>query len=231
MNTTLLGLPIWPWWVVGGVLILLAIYFFATSKEPDTKEKEEVTKAPAQEVKAPAQEVKAPVEEVAAPAEEAKAPEEEVAAPVEEAKAPEEEVAAPIEQAVPAAPAEEETHEEPKVEPVAPEVVEGWAKEAEELFTAGGQENLAKAYNLFKQAADQGDVSSLLRTGYMSFLAYGTGQDVKKTVCAYQKAVELGSGKAAFLLGNLYKHGFGVEQSNEEAERLYALAKEKGYEA
>ena len=201
MNTTLLGLPIWPWWVVGGVLLLLAIYFICSGKEGKASAEEEA-KAPVKDVKAPVEEVKAPVEEEVKKVEEP--------APVAEEPAP-----AP---------------EEPKVEPVAPEVIEGWAKEAEDLFAAGGNDNLTKAYGLFSKAAEQGDVASLLRTGYMSFLAYGTGQDVKKTVAAYQKAMELGSGKAAYLLGNLYKHGFGVEQSGEEAERLYALAKEKGYE-
>lgn len=87
----------------------------------------------------------------------------------------------------------------------------------------------SKAFQLFKKAADLGNVEALNNLGYMYFRGEGIPKDYKKACELYEQAAVNGSVLAANNLGSMYRDGNGVAQDYKKAFELYEQAAEQDY--
>ena len=85
----------------------------------------------------------------------------------------------------------------------------------------------SKAFQLFKKAADLGNVEALNNLGYMYFRGEGIPKDYKKACELYEQAAVNGSVLAANNLGSMYRDGNGVAQDYKKAFELYEQAAEQ----
>lgn len=82
----------------------------------------------------------------------------------------------------------------------------------------------SKAFQLFKKAADLGNVEALNSLGNMYFRA----KDYKKAFELYEQAAEQGYGWAIYNLGNMYSNGMGMRADYLKAVELYEKAADLG---
>ena len=87
----------------------------------------------------------------------------------------------------------------------------------------GVEDNETEAFKYYTLAADNGNVTSMYRTG----LCYYNGVGVKQWLL---KAAEKNNDKAQFELGNAYLTGNGVEENDDIAMEWFEKAAENGNE-
>ncbi|MEM1436977.1 MAG: tetratricopeptide repeat protein, partial [Pseudomonadota bacterium] len=96
-------------------------------------------------------------------------------------------------------------------------------------FGKGAEADPAAALGYYEQAARQGHVMAHGQLGY--FYVTGTGDvtiDLQRAVEHFRFAAAAGEPNAQFNLGVMYANGDGVEQSLEQAARLYWSAADNG---
>ncbi|WP_062180813.1 T9SS type A sorting domain-containing protein [Dysgonomonas macrotermitis] len=86
-----------------------------------------------------------------------------------------------------------------------------------------------KAYNIFKQLAEDGDAEACNALGMMYKHGLGVKQNDIKALHMFAVAAQRGYAKAAYNLGIAYKNGHGVEQDFTKAARLFDRAAEMGF--
>ena len=87
----------------------------------------------------------------------------------------------------------------------------------------------AKANKIFKELAEQGDVTSQRYLAEMYDKGRGVKKDYSKAIYWYRKAANGKDSKAQFLLGVKYTIGHGVPLDNKQAYAWFALAFNNGY--
>ena len=91
------------------------------------------------------------------------------------------------------------------------------------------QEDFAKAFQLCKPLAEQGDADAQHKVGWMYSNAKGVPQDYAEALKWYQLAAEQGWGRSQLNLGLMYDNGQGVAQDYVEGVRWYRMAAEQGF--
>lgn len=86
----------------------------------------------------------------------------------------------------------------------------------------------SKAFQLFKKAADLGNVEALNSLGNMYCRGDGIPKDYKKAFELYEQAAEQGSGWAMYNLGLMYSDGMGMRADYLKAVELYEKAADLG---
>lgn len=86
------------------------------------------------------------------------------------------------------------------------------------------EKDLAKAADLFKEAAERGAVEGITMYGYVLEHGEGLEEDIPKAIELYEKAIALGSSQAKFWLGAR------LLTNSENPERSFQLLKEAGDE-
>ena len=99
-----------------------------------------------------------------------------------------------------------------------------------ELFENGavGGTDLAKAMDLYSEAAERGDTAAQLNLGYMYLDGRGVEQSDEAAVRWFRESAEQGNVFAQNDMGILYLDGRGVEQSDTEAVAWFRKAAEQG---
>ena len=97
--------------------------------------------------------------------------------------------------------------------------------DAERAYNRG---DYAKAADLYKLLAEQGDAEAQLILGTMHDIGLGIPQNYREAVKWYRLAAEQGYARAQSKLGSMYDIGLGVPQDNKEAAKWWRLAAEKG---
>jgi hypothetical protein len=92
---------------------------------------------------------------------------------------------------------------------------------AEDAISAYSKGDYATAATLWRQLADQGDVTAQYRVGIMYNNGEGVPQSYAEAARWFRLAAEQGDPKAQFLLGFLYAAGNGVALNDTEAARWF----------
>lgn len=85
----------------------------------------------------------------------------------------------------------------------------------------------AKAYEEFKNLAEQGNADAQYKLGVMCATGQGVPQDRAEAVKWYRMAAGWGDACAQNNLGTMYKEGLGVPKDCTEAEKLHREAAEQ----
>ena len=105
-------------------------------------------------------------------------------------------------------------------------------KTPEELFNLGcdesKKENKAKAFKLWKQAADKGHVNAQFIVGFCYSNGYGVEKDPVKTFAYYKQAADNGDADAQVKVGTCYKNRDGTKQHFTNAFKYFKLAATNG---
>ena len=86
----------------------------------------------------------------------------------------------------------------------------------------------AKAVELFRKAAEQGNADAQFNLGQMYDQGKGVKQDYAKAVAWYGKAAEQGDAYAQYNLGVAYREGLGVKQDYDKAADWFIKAANQG---
>jgi len=89
--------------------------------------------------------------------------------------------------------------------------------------------NYAKAVEIWRPLAEQGDVAAQLKMGSMYAAGMGVERDGAEALKWFHKAEEQGSVEAEFEIGAMYGKGQGVPIDYEKALKWYRSAAEQGY--
>ena len=109
-------------------------------------------------------------------------------------------------------------------------------KSGEELYaigldylkgTNGQEQNMEKAAEYFKLAADKDHAPAQFNLGYSYLEGQGVPQSNSEAVYWFRKAAEQQHTFAQYNLGYCYKEGIGVEQNYREAIKWYTIAATK----
>ena len=98
----------------------------------------------------------------------------------------------------------------------------------EDAVSAYSRGDYATAATLWRQLADQGDVTAQYRIGIMYNNGEGVPQNYTEAARWFRLAAEQGNAKAQFLLGFLYAAGNGVALDDTEAARWFRRAADQG---
>lgn len=90
------------------------------------------------------------------------------------------------------------------------------------------QKEYAKAYEIYKELVDIGDISALNTLALMYRLGYGVDKNLQTAIAFYEKAIAAGSGIAATTLGTMYRDGEIGEINVQMALNLFQRAMELG---
>jgi TPR repeat protein len=90
-----------------------------------------------------------------------------------------------------------------------------------------GAQNYEKAFNLFKQSAEQGYSDAQVHLGSMYEYGKGVLKDQKQAAVWYRKAAEQGHPDAQVHLGFMYEYGYGVLKYLKQAAVWYRKAAEQ----
>ena len=99
-------------------------------------------------------------------------------------------------------------------------------------FYANGylvEKDMAKAFEWFKQAAENGYSDGINNLALCYMYGRGTEKNYEEAVEWLEKAVEADHAEAYYNLGYCYYHGYGVEKDCGVAVKFYTQAAEKGY--
>ena len=99
------------------------------------------------------------------------------------------------------------------------------------IYTIGNgvEQNYQKAIELYTQAIEKGNLSSMYNLAAMYHYGNGVEQNYRKAIELYTQAIEKGKHLCSMCnLATMYHHGNGVEQNYQKAIELYTLAIEKG---
>ena len=88
--------------------------------------------------------------------------------------------------------------------------------------------NIQKAFELFNEAADMGNMEAKADLGRCYLNGYGVQKDVKKALAYSSEAAEAGIARAQFDLGIMCFYGLGVPQNYFNAVAWYTKAAEQG---
>ena len=91
------------------------------------------------------------------------------------------------------------------------------------------EQDKAKAVELYREAAEAGDVRAMCNLGYCYYQGIGTEMDDAEAFQWFSKAAEEEYPRAMQLLGECYENGYGVEQDEKKAAELYRLAHEASW--
>ena len=90
------------------------------------------------------------------------------------------------------------------------------------------KEDYKEAFQIFRMAAEQGDLFACVILGGMYQDGIGVQKNLAEAYNQYKFAADKGDAQAQSSLGYLYEHGVGVKQDSDEAVRLYRLSAEQG---
>ena len=90
------------------------------------------------------------------------------------------------------------------------------------------ENNYAKAIELYREAAMQGDPVGQLSVAHMYHNGQGTAKDAQQALHWYQKSAEQGNATAQNLLGGMYQTGDAVTQNYQQALSWYQKAADQG---
>jgi TPR repeat protein len=97
-----------------------------------------------------------------------------------------------------------------------------------ESVATTSQEDFAKAFQICKPLAEQGDADAQHKVGWMYFKAKGVPQDYAKALKWYQLAAEQGWVRSQMNLGSMYANGQGVTRDYAEAMKWYRKSADQG---
>ncbi len=97
-----------------------------------------------------------------------------------------------------------------------------------EGVATASQEDFAKAFQLCKPLAEQGDADAQNRVGWMYSHGKGVPQDYAEALKWFQLAAEQGLAQAQLNLGLMYHDGNGAPQNFAEAAKWYRMAADQG---
>lgn len=89
--------------------------------------------------------------------------------------------------------------------------------------------NDAMSIDVLRSKAEQGDINSQDRLGFMYTTGRGVAQDYSEAMKWYRKAAEGGLADAQYNLGLMYSKGEGVAQDSNEAVKWYGKAAGQGF--
>ena len=89
-------------------------------------------------------------------------------------------------------------------------------------------QDVAKAFALYKQSAEAGNVTSMGNLGVCYINGRGTGKDTALGAYWITRAAEEGNATAMYNLGQLYEKGIGVQKSASAARSWYEKAAAAG---
>jgi TPR repeat protein len=92
----------------------------------------------------------------------------------------------------------------------------------------GIKQDFAKAFALYRKAADQGNANAQNNLGLMYRKGEGVEKDYTEAAKLYRKAADQGNAFAQYNLGVMYYNGHGVEKDYTEAIKLYRKAADQG---
>ena len=90
------------------------------------------------------------------------------------------------------------------------------------------QKDLAKTVELWRKAAEQGDIEAQYNLGVCYYNGIGVMKDLSKAVELWRKAAEQGDTEAQYNLGVCYYNGIGVIKDLSKAVDLWRKAAEQG---
>ena len=93
----------------------------------------------------------------------------------------------------------------------------------------GVAEDIQKATEYYRQAAENGNVTAMCNLGYCYYTGIGVEEDDDEAVKWFQKAADRGQPRALFLLGECYEEGHGVQADEAMARSLYRQAANLGF--
>ena len=99
---------------------------------------------------------------------------------------------------------------------------------SKEGVATASQEDFAKAFQLCKPLAEQGDADAQNRIGFTYFHGKGVPQDYAEALKWYRLAAEQGWARSQMNLGYMYFNGQGAPQDYAEALKWFQLAAEQG---
>ena len=116
--------------------------------------------------------------------------------------------------------------------PVLPAIAPTKIETPEEIYAkakdAYAAKDYAKAFNLYKKAAEQGYAEAQNQLGVMYSSGQGVTQDKTEAVKWFRQAAEQGHAKGQANLGAMYLNGAGVNQDYAEAVKWLCKAAEQG---
>ncbi|WP_024994600.1 tetratricopeptide repeat protein [Phocaeicola paurosaccharolyticus] len=77
----------------------------------------------------------------------------------------------------------------------------------------GGEKDYDKAYKLFKESAENGNMDAMNNIAFMSLYGHGTDVNYAKAYELFRNAALQGNPHAQLGLGTMYRHGWGVTRS------------------
>lgn len=101
----------------------------------------------------------------------------------------------------------------------------------EPLLGMDAEQVAARAIEMYRRAAQQGNVEAELKLGDYYFYGYGTAVDLEAAVFHYRAAAEARNAQAMFNLAWMYAHGHGLSRDYHLAKRHYDMAAETAAEA
>jgi TPR repeat protein len=99
---------------------------------------------------------------------------------------------------------------------------------ADAVLAAYQERNFAKALQLSRPLAEEGDALARTVLGLIHLNGRGVPKDEVQAARWFRLAAEDGDAQAQFHLGNLYSEGLGVPQDHAEAVKWYHLAADQG---
>lgn len=93
----------------------------------------------------------------------------------------------------------------------------------------GVKQDYAKALYLYKKAAEQGHMASMITVGAMYEYGQGTRTDYAAAMQWYQKAADKGYASAEKAIGDMYRLGHGVAKNEAAAVQWYKKAADQGF--
>ena len=145
------------------------------------------------------------------------------AAPASKAKGKSVRVVAPAAEKAP----EEDAESGRKVAPQSPVAINSMAN----MYYRGDgvKQDYAKALYLYKKAASEGHMASVITVGYMYEYGQGTPVDYAEAKIWYERAATKGYAGAQKAVGDLYRFGRGVAQDNAIAAQWYKKAADQNF--
>src|SRR5204862_207457 len=92
------------------------------------------------------------------------------------------------------------------------------------LFKIGTEKNEIKAFELYKEAAEKGDITSMNDLGNCYLNEIGTEKNEIKAFELYKEVADKGQISAIYNLGYCYQFGIGTEKNEIKAFELYKEA-------
>lgn len=96
-------------------------------------------------------------------------------------------------------------------------------------FGLGKTQDFKRAFTLYSEAAELGNLEAMCDLGYMFLVGQGVETDKEKSSYWYKKSADLGYVHSMRDIGQNYLHGDGVEKNGTLAVKYFRLASENNY--